>query len=290
MNLAFATDDVTEARGRHADFAAIGCLAQRALHQELQCYPKPGLVSPLDSGSHSDMDASTFIRSIAALSGYFPRIAAAGAGFAPFSELRVLGCVAERRMLRATAGVNTHRGAIFHLGLLAAAAGALRSLRASVRERALGDYVRRQWGPAIIRHASPGSHGQLMARRYRAQGARREAASGFPHVFDFGLPALRASLARGADQLRATVQCFFTLLAELSDTNLLYRGGPAGLGYAQAAAREFLAAGGVFQEAWGAQALALHREFVARRLSPGGSADMLAAVLFVYRLQERERA
>ena len=95
--------------------------AVRALLAELVTYPKPGLVSLCDSGSHRDMDATTFIRSSLALRRYFEQAAAAGAAGATFAVLNRLGREAEARKLRATGGVNTHRGAVFNLGLLAAA-------------------------------------------------------------------------------------------------------------------------------------------------------------------------
>ncbi|EPX55588.1 Triphosphoribosyl-dephospho-CoA synthetase [Cystobacter fuscus DSM 2262] len=84
-------------------------------YAELALHPKPGLVSPLDSGSHDDMDMGTFMRSLFSLRGYFRDIAAAGAGGADFPVLRALGLDAERRMLAATGGINTHRGALFSL-------------------------------------------------------------------------------------------------------------------------------------------------------------------------------
>src|SRR5450830_1577900 len=95
--------------------------AVRSLYQELVLYPKPGLVSLVDNGSHQDMDAATFMRSLFSLRRYFLAIAEAGARGAPFSLLKQLGVQAERRMLSATGGVNTHRGAIFSLGMLCAA-------------------------------------------------------------------------------------------------------------------------------------------------------------------------
>ena len=100
----------------------------RSLYDELSLYPKPGLVSLVDNGSHCDMDAGTFMRSLFALRRYFFHIAAAGAANAPFSELKRLGIAAERRMLAATGGVNTHRGAIFCIGMLCAAAGRCKAL------------------------------------------------------------------------------------------------------------------------------------------------------------------
>ena len=101
----------------------IARLALRSLYRELALYPKPGLVSFRDNGAHQDMDATTFVRSLFSLRGYFVAIATAGMLAAKFNELQQLGIAAESRMLRATRGINTHRGAIFSQGILAAAAG-----------------------------------------------------------------------------------------------------------------------------------------------------------------------
>ena len=272
-----------EATERRVALAAV-----QSLYDELAAYPKPGLVSLVDSGSHRDMDAGHFFRSLFSLRAYFRRIFRAGRDGTGFTGMNRLGQAAEARMLAATGGVNTHRGAIFNLGLLAAAAGRLLAQDSPLAGRALGHTVREQWGAAIARQGaaqSRDSHGGRVLRRYRAGGAREEAIGGFPHVFATGLPALTASLKQGSSPAEATLQCLFSLLAELADTNLLYRGGEEGLAFARAAAREFLAAGGVHRPGWRTRALAVHRQFVARNLSPGGSADLVAACLFVHRLQ-----
>lgn len=265
---------------------SIARAALYALHQELSAYPKPGLVSPVDSGSHHDMDAATFMRSLFSLRGYFREIALAGMLDAGFDDLRHLGIQAEERMLTATNGVNTHRGAIFALGLLAAAAGFLVSINQPLDGNILSHVVTRHWGADILQTAphAPSSHGSFVSRKYGVPGARQEGATGFPHVFGTGLPALEESLARGADFHAATVQCFFSLMAVLPDTNLLFRGGAKGLAFAQEAARSFLDGGGVHRRNWQEHADAIHRVFVARHLSPGGSADLLAASIFVHRL------
>ncbi len=266
---------------------AIGAAALAALYTELWACPKPGLVSLADNGSHVDMDASTFLRSLSALTVYFPQVAAAGVRDAGFEALRRAGLEAEARMLRATGNVNTHRGAIFTLGLLASAAGRIFCAGGSFGGDALGRAVADLWGRDILAasQANPWSHGQLVARRYGASGAREEAAAGFPHVFAVGLPTLRGALAKGAGLNAAAVQAFFSLLAVVPDNNLLFRGGTRGLIYARRLARSFLARGGVYRENWQEDGRSIHRALVARRLSPGGSADLLAAAIFVHCIQ-----
>ncbi|MBA3623369.1 MAG: triphosphoribosyl-dephospho-CoA synthase MdcB [Methylibium sp.] len=260
--------------------------AVRALLQELITYPKPGLVSLVDAGSHADMDATSFVRSTLALRRYFEDAARAGSEGASFETLRQLGLAAEARMLRATRGVNTHRGAVFNLGLLAGAAGARRSACAGAPMPTLGECVKHTWGRAIAQHRRDAtSHGSLVSARHAVGGAQAEAAAGFPSVYRIGLPAYRAVLSHGGSVNQARIQAFFELLARLDDTNLLHRGGPGGLAYARARAGVFVGEGGVFQPHWRERAVEVHRAFCARRLSPGGSADLLAACLFVHAIE-----
>lgn len=272
---------------RHA--TETGRLAIRSLYRELALAPKPGLVSPVDAGSHRDMDMRTFMRSLFSLRSYFATITNCGSEQTrpKFAALQQLGIVAERRMLAATGGINTHRGAIFNLGLLCAAAGVLHGEGKTVTAEAACALVSSEWGNEILSSAcqvAPSSHGLQVAQRYGSGGARQEAAAGFPTAREVGLPVYRATLsATGSDEL-AAIQTLFALIAHLDDTNLLWRGGLDGLHHAQAAAGGFLARGGVLSADWRAQAESIHADFVRRNLSPGGSADLLGVTLFLHTL------
>jgi triphosphoribosyl-dephospho-CoA synthase len=249
---------------------------------ELETWPKPGLVSHVDNGSHEDMDAGTFRSSAMAIKPYFQQLADAAAEGCGMGRLRVIGLEAEAAMLAATSGVNTHRGAIFGLGLLCAAAGA-RAGGLVDPVLPLGDVVSRLWGKSIfdgpvLLH----SHGSAVRRQFHAGGARAEAASGFPSIYQIGLPALRrAARAAPGDGEAARVEACFALIASVEDTNLLHRGGLDGLRFARRTTRLFLDEGGVRRPGWRAHAQSVHESFVIRRLSPGGSADLLAMTLFV---------
>lgn len=282
--------------GRSA--ADIGRAAVRALHDELALAPKPGLVSFEDNGSHDDMDAHTFMRSLFALRGYFVRIAELGAAGAPFAALERCGQDAEARMFAATGGVNTHRGAVFMLGLLCAAAASASASASSTPSnlaRACGGPVTtervrsallQRWGEALATRSlrPPTLPGGLAAQRHGLRSASQEAALGFPVLFDVAVPAWVRAQRRGLGRTRLRLQVFFEILAVLDDANLAHRGGLPGLQHARASARAFLAQGG------GAHADALHaarrihRDFVARRLSPGGCADTLSAVCWLNRI------
>lgn len=270
--------------------ARVGRLAIRSLYREVALDGKPGLVGPAGNGSHPDMDFTTFMRSLQALRGYFPAIAACGLQRPGFAPLQALGIAAEADMLAATAAVNTHRGAIFNLGLLCAALGVLQAAGAAISAEAACAIVGQYWGRDILaglaglNDAAPLSHGLFVARRDGSGGARQEAASGFPAALGVGLPAYRAALAATSDGELAAMQALFALIAELEDTNLLWRAGPAGLDHARRSAGSFLAAGGVLADDWRQQAAAIDRDFSARRLSPGGSADLLGVTLFLAEL------
>ncbi len=129
-----------------------------------------------------------------------------------------------------------------------------------------------RWGAGILDGPLPlHSHGAQARRSHGAGGARLEAGSGFPSLYDVGLPALREGRARSAgDELAARVQSCFALVATLEDTNLLHRGGADGLAFARNAASRFLRHGGVGHPDWRLRAEAVHRAFTTRRLSPGG--------------------
>ena len=278
----------TAPRGDAVAFhAALGRAAIVSLYDELALEPKPGLVSFADAGSHDDMDAGTFLRSLFALRHYFVRIAAQGALGAAFGPLEALGLEAEARMLRATGGVNTHRGAIFTLGLLCAAAGAARAAGLACDAAGLRATLRARWGDVLASRArrASDSHGARAARAHGLRSAAEEAAQGLPTLFEHVLPALRAARRAGADGRGARLHALFTAMAEVADTNLVHRGGLQGLRDGQAHARQFLAEGGGLTADAPARAARVHALFVERRLSPGGAADLLAAACWVERVE-----
>ena len=270
----------------HGAGQRIGRAATVALYEELALYPKPGLVSFVDCGSHADMDGATFMRSLFALRRYFPQAAALGAQGAGFEALEQLGIDAERRMLLATGGINTHRGAVFTLGLLCASAGAVLAGGTPCTPSALRAALRHGWGEALRTRCerTRSSAGQRATRQYGLRGAGEEAALGLPVLFDVAVPVLREALSRGLDARAARLETLFHVIAVLDDTNLVHRGGLPGLRFAQRAAAAFLSAGGAARADAIVQAEAIHREFVARRLSPGGAADVLAAACWVQRV------
>ena len=272
-------------------FTSIDLAARAGLVRELALEAKPGLVTPSARGSHLDMDHGTFLASIDALTGYFGDCARLGADGCAFADLAARGRRAETVMFAATGGVNTHKGAIFTLGLLAAAAGRQRDDVSGLQVEQLGVMVGHQWGSAILIAGSAAksdvrrTHGAQLRARYGLPGAREQAAAGFPVLFSTTLPQLRVALACGLDDERASLHALLATMAVLPDTNLAHRGGIEGLRWAQRVSGEFLAGGGMFRADWRSNITRLGNSFIERWLSPGGSADLLAAAWMLQILQ-----
>jgi triphosphoribosyl-dephospho-CoA synthase len=274
-----------KAEGASADL----CLAESAvsaLMLELGAYPKPGLVSPKDSGAHTDMDFKLMGRSANALLIPFAGIAAAGREARPFEAALIpLGLAAEREMLRVTDGINTHRGAIFTLGMLVAAMARAETSAEPVTPDRVRAVLLEMWGDALRAHATSNgadaSHGALVRKTTGAGGARAEAARGFPGIFETGIPVYRKALNAGLDPNAARDHTLFALMEAAEDSNVIFRGGSEAADFVRGSAAEFLGVGGCFAEGWVERAENIHREFIRRNLSPGGCADLLSGTLLV---------
>lgn len=256
-------------------------LAVAALVTEARLTPKPGLVDRRGPGAHQDMDVDLLERSAYALRPTFAALATAGANGTLDQDLRarlaLIGRDGERVMLLATGGVNTHRGAIWALGLGVAVAARLDRDPATVLAgiSRLTRYV----DPALPGGptASNGAHSR---KRYGVNGAIGAARHGFP-VAAAALGTLRVARSAGQSETHAQLSALLASIALLDDTCLLHRGGSAGLVLAQQDARRILEAGGPATRAGGRLLKTLDRELTVRGLSPGGSADMLALALFL---------
>lgn len=261
--------------------------ATDALRAEVDLTPKPGLVDRRNAGAHRDMNHALMVASSDALTlGFHDCAVAATRERHPVrlrAELGLLGRESEARMMLATKGVNTHRGAIWALGLLVAAAAAepgcwrAPDLLAWVARMAAID------DPAVAAYRA--SNGQRAMARFGVAGARAEAAAGFAQITDVALPVLRTARAVGACERVARLDALVALMAVLDDTCVLSRSGRSGLRLVQVRAEDILAAGGVGSRAGARQLLALDRALVAAHASPGGSADLLAATLFIDALE-----
>lgn len=270
--------------------------ATRALLYEVSATPKPGLVDRANSGAHHDMDYFTFLDSSAALAPWFQRFFCAGwdlSGFPIsqlFSQLRWIGCQAERDMFLATGGVNTHKGLIFALGVLC---GALGYIRAESREPAilkrlcqicaeLGQWSLHDFG---LEQQDMLTYGEECFQKYQIAGARGSAASGFRLATEIGLPSLRYWTKKGLSLNDASAITLLALMAETEDTNMIHRGG---LDLACACRKN---AGKLLrtlnEENFRRILNKLDEEFIRQNLSPGGCADLLAISLMFWMLEQK---
>ena len=241
-------------------------LAIRALTLELDTTPKPGLVDLHDNGSHRDMNYDLMMRSIRALRPRFVEVATT-----PFvtlqqyvSELQAIGIKAEKDMLAATGGVNTHKGAFFSLGITIAAARISPSdIQTGIKEI------------AKLFPKAKNTHGSEAVSRYHIKGALYNAMEGYPQLFSDWLPYYQ-NVRKETYALHKTL---LRIMATLDDTNIYHRTDADTALWVKRQATEVL-------DDFSIDKLeAMNKEFIIRNISPGGCADMLALTLFIYSMK-----
>lgn len=278
------------------DCEAIASLAVQSLLDEVCTTPKPGLVDRCNSGSHNDMDIFTFTSSAAALHPYFLQCFEIGQETRenPFEEtfalLRSAGLRAEQRMYQITGGVNTHKGAIYTMGVACGALGRLWKVENPIAHT---EEIQRVCSQLVtmavendfsrITHAAKAdTAGQQLYLKYGLTGIRGEVADGFPSISTIALPVFYDCLKRNLCRNDAGAITLLHLIANVSDTNLYHRGGQEGARYAAQAASTLLKKTPYPSVK---QVSALDDEFICRNLSPGGCADLLAVTYFFVSLQ-----
>jgi len=213
-------------RSRLATYLA--SLAVRALIEEVELTPKPALVDQRGAGAHTDLSLMLMKRSAHCLGPSFELMALASFRQIPSRTLRedlgAIGRWAEQSMLLITGGANTHRGAIWTLGLLvsAVAMGANSPDAVACTARQLACLP--DWSAPKQQ-----SNGSRVIQHYKVSGARGEAQAGFPHVITIGLPILHRSRQEGSTKTQARLDALLAIMANLDDTCLLHRGGFAAL-------------------------------------------------------------
>jgi len=273
-----------------AQAVRLGRLACQTLIAETELTPKPGLVDRRGAGAHTDLSLSIMKRSAFAIEPYFCEMAFVSEGSHPSQTLReqlaVIGREAERAMLKATGGSNSHKGAIWILGLLVSASALYveddpKVSRIAATAKEIASFADRA-EPRLV------SHGELVGKRYGAAGARGEALRGFPHVVDIGLPVLRSKRASGATQTVARLDTLLSIMSSLDDTCLLYRGGKKALVAAKDGAIAVERAGGSGTAIGRQKLFRLDRRLLELGVSPGGSGDLLAATMFLDAVERKQ--
>lgn len=262
---------------------------------EVSTHPKPGLVTPRSMGAHADMNLQTFMLTSAAIAPCFHHCAAIGLRHGArrslvLPKVRAVGLQYDDLLLGASNGVNTQRGALFVLGVVAAAAGAAHSgdalfspdsIFAAVSEITAG-LVERE---LVASSGAANTAGKLLYARYGMTGIRGEVEAGLPAVAGHGLPALRQALAAGHSLNHALVHALIAIAVAVEDTTVVWRGGPEALKFVQGEAARIMALGGALEDAGLAEVNLFAEACLARRLSLGGSADLLAVTAAIHLLE-----
>jgi triphosphoribosyl-dephospho-CoA synthase len=253
-------------------------LAVKALYYEVKAYPKPGLVSFVDAGAHDDMDGSTFYRSLSTLRHYFYEIVLMGLTDASFDALKQRAISAEHVMFLATKGVNTHRGAIFALGLCCiSSARLIRAKRLNAPQNLHGQLIR-DWAHFLQYHQTQAA----IARDAKVlTDATQMAREGYWVVFEFFSRFISLyEKTRSLDD--CCLYAYGYLLWHIDDTNILHRCGWDGLMGAKKHAYALLEESCLVLRRH--KALKLHDLFSSQRISPGGVGDLIAVLLFIGQL------
>lgn len=272
------------------------CVA--ALLEEINTTPKPGLVDTSNNGAHKDMNYSTFIVSINAIGPYFSKFAQAGAELnkidnTALEQLRPLGLQCEKAMFKATKGVNTHKGAIFSLGVLAASAGYCKSnlgyitmenvcrISEIIGKAALMDFEKKIDDEVI-------TNGQRIFNKYGITGVRGEVASGFSSVRKYALPMMKKLFNDNKYKKNDIyIQVLLNLMCNVVDTNVIARKGLEAVEFVQCTAAEALRLGGAFTSEGRKKILELDKKYTRLNISPGGCADLLSVSIFLYSLDKQ---
>ncbi len=273
----------------------IGEIMTQAILLEVCVHPKPGLVTSHSMGSHQDMSILTFMMSSAVLAKYFHLFAQIGNKHENLKNmlksLRSTGIEAEQRLLAATKGVNTQRGILFAGGILCGAAGYLVNKRNTLTAETVSRTV------ATIAEGIVESElknrvidkkitaGEFIYDRHGITGIRGEVERGFPSVINQGLPALKHALGTGANLNNCLLHTLLSLIPWVEDSTILWRKDYETLVQVQEKAKKALELGSVFTSSGMQAILAMEKEFIQARISPGGSADLLSITIAMYLLE-----
>lgn len=279
-----------------ADLQKVGQYLTQAILLEVSTHPKPGLVTRLSNGAHKDMSIFTFMMSSAVLSKAFNDLQDIGQAHRGtlaelFCKLRSYGVGAEAELLRVTKGVNTQRGILFAGGIVSAVSGY--AMNMGLSRDALLPLIKEMAAGLVAKELKNLDHaamtaGEKLYYKYGITGIRGEVENGFPSVVNYGLPALEDAFNKGATINDALVHALIALMTVVEDSNVIWRTDYDTLLEVQRIAKNILSLGSVFTEK-GRMAIAeTGRYFLQRRISPGGSADLLSVTITLYLLEHKE--
>ena len=276
----------------------IGCLALEAMLLEANCAPAPGLVDRFNSGAHNDMDIYTFIKSSVALSSYMHNFVYMGymhkgALDTLLAFIRPLGIEAEAAMFKATKGVNTQKGLIFLMGMLCAAAGYVYRKYNIIKSTLVFDAVKIMCQGLVAKELGNLPYdrkltsGERLYHQYGIRGIRGELEDGLPIIQDIALPAYKKAISLGATDDALLIYTLLSIMTATEDTTIINRHDQDTLIMVQKSAKKLLSNDDILQLDGFDAVKDLDRQFIEQWISPGGSADLLAATHFLYVLENK---
>ncbi|WEG17724.1 triphosphoribosyl-dephospho-CoA synthase [Alkalihalophilus pseudofirmus] len=256
--------------------------AVQALIDEVNLTPKPGLVDRNNNGVHNDLSLPIMLKSAESLRQTFEEIAAVSYNEEPSQMLREeiarIGRDGEKTMYQATGGTNSHKGAIWSLGLLVSSAASKKGLGEADEFLETAGKIARYRDRYVPNNLT---NGLIVKKKYNIHGAKEVAESGFLPIKCFSLPTLLGSRLSGMKEEEARLNALVSLIAHLDDTCILHRGGSTALNKSKNIANQVLNAGGVSTTEGSKRLRELDETMHAYNASPGGCADLLAATLFI---------
>ena len=261
---------------QHAFSQSIALWCERAMKMEVELTPKPGLVDSANSGAHHDMDIHTFYTSIRAIKPYIAQFLEARP--LSFDTLRSIGVACEKAMFDGTNGINTHKGMVFCLALTCGALSTLKAKQKSFTCKNIQDEIAKLCEGLVEKDlllSHPTSAGARFFYETGSLGIRGIAQSGFALVCEGSLPFFETQKTDVGEE-KALKMTLLWLMERLDDSTIWSRGGIEGLRYVQTKAHEILLHVKNEPETLDACLRAFDEDLIARHLSPGGSADLLA--------------
>lgn len=277
----------------------ISNLATKALLYEVSATPKPGLVDRYNSGAHKDMDFFSFLNSSIALIDHFRQCTMAGLNFSEedytllLKNIRPIGIEAEKNMFNATGGINTHKGLVFSIGIIAAAAGLhyKKHRNENILATEISELVKLITKDITIElreieEKEDLTYGERLYLKYGVKGIRGEVEEGFQTVLEYALPAFKTLIKEDKHINDILIQVLLHLMANTEDSNILGRHDMETLEFAKSKAKAALSHGGIFTYYGKLYVEEMDKSFIQKNISPGGSADLLAITIMLYMLEK----
>ena len=260
---------------------------------EVSSYPSFGLVSPLTNGSHNDMDFFTFLDSSFALKKGFKKMAETIYSPLPldiaFKKLRAIGKETEVEMFKVTNDVNTHKGMIFLLGI--AISTTARALYEKKEFSQIQDIIKEMTKDILkdfdkINPSKPLTHGEKLFVEHGFTGIRGEIENGLDIIFNGSLGIFTETYEKTKNFNRAALQTLIYLMGKVMDSTIVYRHDFDMLEKVRKEMQEIFDRGGIYIENSDQLFKELEARYIANRISPGGSADLLAITIFFYKISK----